>query len=65
MLAVVAISLLAMVATSVGQQSDTDQSQQPGMGMRGPGMMGRNGVMGEGMMGGTARQMVHMHKPLS
>lgn len=61
MLAVVAITLLGMVATSVGQQSDTDQSQQPGMGMMGPGMMGRNGMMGEGMMGGTARHMVYMH----
>ena len=44
------ISLLSMSAVDVAQQSDTDQSRQPGMGMMGPGMMGCGG-MGPGMMG--------------
>ena len=59
------ISLISMSAIGVAQQSDTDQSRQPGMGMMGdggmgpgmmgygmgPGMMGRNGMMTPGMMG--------------
>ena len=44
------VSLLSMSAVGVAQQSDTDQSRQPGMGMMGPGMMG-DGGMGPGMMG--------------
>ena len=44
------ISLSSMSAVGVAQQSDTDQSRQPGMGMMGPGMMG-NGGFGPGMMG--------------
>ena len=44
------ISLSSMSAVGVAQQSDTDQSRQPGMGMMGPGMMG-DGGMGPGMMG--------------
>ena len=44
------ISLFSMSAIGVAQQSDTDQSQQPGTGMMGPGMMGYGG-MGPGMMG--------------
>jgi len=44
------ISLFSMSAIGVAQQSDTDQSRQPGIGMMGPGMMGYGG-MGPGMMG--------------
>ena len=42
------VSLLSMSAVGVAQQSDTDQSRQPGMGMMGPGMMG-DGGMGPGL----------------
>jgi len=44
------ISLFSMSAIGVAQQSDTDQSRQPGIGTMGPGMMGY-GSMGPGMMG--------------
>ncbi len=54
--------LISMSAIAAAQQSDSDQSQQPGFGMMGPGMMGyggmgpgmmgRNGMMGPGMMMG-------------
>ena len=44
------VSLLSMSAVGVAQQSDTDQSRQPGMGMMGPGMMGDGGI-DPGMMG--------------
>ena len=48
--AALSISLLAIVPASLAQQSETDQSRQPGIGMMGPGMMGYGG-MGPGMMG--------------
>jgi LTXXQ motif family protein len=44
------ISFFSMSAIGLAQQSDTDQSRQPGNGMMGPGMMGYGG-MGPGMMG--------------
>ena len=48
--AALSISLFAIVPASLAQQSETDQSRQPGIGMMGPGMMGYGG-MGPGMMG--------------
>ena len=44
------ISLFSMSAIGVAQQSDTDQSRKPRIGMMCPGMMGYGG-MGPGMMG--------------
>ena len=54
-IAISSISLLAVSAAGVAQQTDDGKSQSPSMGMMGhgkmgPGMMGRGGMMG--MMGG-------------
>jgi hypothetical protein len=53
--AISSISLLAVNTASLAQQPDAAQSQQPGMGMMGYGMMGGGGMMG--MMGGDCPMM--------
>ena len=59
-IAISSISLLAVSAAGVAQQTDDGKSQSPSMGMMGhgkmgPGMMGRGGMMG--MMGGGCPMM--------